>query len=65
VFCKCGGKLRVLDNVKNPTENEIYRQKECVECGRRIFTVEYEVIVNQRFKADWANNYRKSEDTKF
>lgn len=56
----CAGKVRVLDNVKNPTENEIYRRKTCTECGYTFFTVEYEVVVNKRFKDDWSANYRSA-----
>lgn len=55
---KCAGKILVIDNVKNPDENEIYRKKCCRECGLIFFTVEYEVIENQRFKDDWNKYYR-------
>lgn len=60
---ECSGKLQVLDTVKNPEENEIYRLKKCSKCGYSLFTVEYEVEVNKRFKIDWTRNYRKSNKT--
>lgn len=60
MYCpKCGGKLRVLDNVKNPDENEIYRKKSCAECEHTFFTVEYEVVENQKFKDYWNKYYRQ------
>lgn len=55
---KCGGKLMVLDNVKNTDENEIYRRKVCNECGDVLFTVEYEVESNEEFKKTW-NKYSR------
>lgn len=55
---KCGGKLMVLDNVKNVDDNEIYRRKVCNSCGNVIFTVEYEVESNEEFKKTW-NKYSR------
>lgn len=60
MYCpNCGGKLRVLDNVKNPDENEIYRKKSCTACGHVFHTVEYEVVENQKFKDEWNKYYRQ------
>lgn len=56
---KCNGDLKTIDNVVNPSENEIYRAKKCINCGHILYTVEYEVIQNQRFAVDWAANHRK------
>ncbi len=55
---KCNGSLRVLDTVHNDKENETYRARKCVVCDHTFFTVEYEVIENQRFAEDWAENHR-------
>lgn len=55
---KCGGKLMVLDNVKNVDDNEIYRRKVCNSCGSVIFTVEYEVESTESFKKTW-NKYSR------
>ena len=54
----CNGKLIVTDLVHNVKENETYRAKKCSNCGAIIYTVEYEVIQNQRFAEDWAANHR-------
>jgi len=59
---KCGHEAKALETVHNHKENETYRAKKCVNCGHIIYTVEYEVIQNQRFAEDWAeahHNYRK------
>lgn len=58
----CAGKVRVVDNVKNPFENETYRKKVCMDCNHEFFTVEYEVVVNKRFKEDWDEHYRRRTD---
>lgn len=55
---KCKGKLQVTDSVHNDNENETYRLKKCISCNHTFFTVEYEVIQNQRFEEDWAEHHR-------
>lgn len=55
---KCNGDVKAIDNVDNPKENEIYRARKCINCGHIFYTVEYEVIQNQRFAVDWAANHR-------
>lgn len=54
---KCKGKLRIIDIVHNPTEDEKYRLYKCPDCGHSIFTVEYEVVLNQRFEEDWVEHH--------
>lgn len=55
---KCKGKIYVTDSVHNKKENETYRLKKCINCSHTFFTVECEVIQNQRFKEDWFKNHR-------
>lgn len=55
---KCKAPLRVIDIVRNPAEAEKYRLYKCPICGHSIFTVEYEVILNQRFEEDWVGNHK-------
>lgn len=55
---KCKDELCIADTVTNPVENEIYRLHKCPNCGHSIFTVEYEVIVNQRFEEDWVEYHK-------
>lgn len=52
----CGGKMATKNVVQNPKDEETYRQKRCMNCGHEIYTVEFEVEVNRRFKDDW-NKY--------
>ena len=49
----CKGKVKVTDIVYNPLENETYRQRKCLDCDYKFYTVEYEVIQNDRFKDEW------------
>lgn len=51
-------KITVLDTVHNDKENEIYRKRQCRNCGYEFYTVEYEVEVNERFLNDWTKNHR-------
>ena len=61
---KCGCEARAIDTVHNHQENETYRAKKCVKCGHIIYTVEYEVIQNQRFAEDWADAHRYRREMK-
>ena len=60
---KCKNKLVLVDVVHNLEENETYRAKRCSngDCGYSFFTVEYEVIVNQRFEEDYAASGKNRE----
>ena len=49
----CGGKMATKNVVHNTRDEEIYRQKRCVNCGHEIYTVEFEVEENRRFKEEW------------
>ena len=48
---KCGGKMTVKET--RHFEDETYRRIECSECGESVFTVEYEVILNDAFLDCW------------
>lgn len=54
----CNGKQNIIDVVHNAKENETYRARKCAECGALIYTVEYEVIHNQKFAEEWVANHR-------
>lgn len=55
---KCGGRTYSIDTVHNNTDNETYRQKKCGDCGEVFYTVEFEVIENDRFKKAWNEHHR-------
>lgn len=46
---KCDGKLRTMDTIPY-SDNSIYRRKKCLECGRLLYTMEFEVEQNGAFK---------------
>ena len=56
---KCGSKTKVLKNVINAPEEEMYRQRVCLDCGNKFYTVEYEVIANESFKRRWCSLIEK------
>lgn len=62
---RCEGKLRVIDSVNAPL-NEIYRRRRCVACGHEFYTVEFEAIVDEKFKKYWSiyhrDGHRKKEE---
>lgn len=49
---KCGKQLRVKDTVLND-ENEVYRKRVCENCENVVYTIEFDVIPNKRFKREW------------
>lgn len=51
--------IRVVDNVKNPNMNEIYRMRKCKDCGHVFYTVEIEAEMDKRFNKDWNKYHRK------
>lgn len=57
---KCGGKSGVIDTVKNPVDNEIYRQRKCTDCGRVFYSIETKADCNQDFMEEkWHKYYRR------
>ena len=41
------------DFVTNPETNEVYRRRDCKNCGRVFFTVEFEVEVTEKLQEEW------------
>lgn len=48
---ECGGKIRTLETAQIGTE-ETYRRKKCVDCGRTMFTIEFEVEADEKYRAN-------------
>lgn len=57
---KCHGRVEVKDSV-NVAWNEIYRRRQCVECGHVFYTAEFEVEQNHRFEREWFRFYKKKK----
>ena len=45
----CGEKTRVIDS--RPDCESVFRKRECVECGYRFATIEYEIEADKKHKA--------------
>lgn len=58
VCSKCGGKLVSTDTVNNPDANEVYRRKCCSNCGCIVYTSEFEVDQDERFREEWTKYHR-------
>ena len=56
---KCGGKLINTDTVNNCDTNEVYRRKRCTSCKHVMYTSEFEVERDNRFREEW-NKYHRS-----
>lgn len=55
---KCGSdNLRVMETFSEFDE-EVYRRRKCLDCGEKIFTVEYEVEQNEEFKKIYKEAWR-------
>lgn len=39
---KCGKKLKTVNTVSDDEHNETIREKRCLYCGHRIYTIEFE-----------------------
>jgi transcriptional regulator NrdR family protein len=68
----CGGPLVASSTVTNEDEQEVYRKRKCSGCGHEFYTVEYEVIANDRFmkevkkwqQINWKRNNLKRKEKK-
>lgn len=59
---KCSGKLRVYDS--SDIGDEVYRQRECPVCGHRLYTAEFEVEPDTKFRVAWAEHYRGNRNNR-
>jgi hypothetical protein len=57
---KCGGPVKVKDSV-DVSHNEIFRQRECLNCHRIFYTAEFEVETNEKFLNEWRRYHRKRD----
>ena len=57
MYCECNGKTAVIDTVKG--EDEIYRKRKCLKCGKIFYTVEFEVDSYDSIKENWNKYNRK------
>lgn len=53
---ECDSKLKVYDT--SDAGDEVYRLRECPECGHRLYTVEFEVQPDKKFRKAWCENHR-------
>jgi transcriptional regulator NrdR family protein len=58
---KCSGKVKVLDTIHS-AENEIYRRRKCLECGRIFFSTEFEVETTADFLDEYHKSYRTTKE---
>ena len=56
---KCKGKLHTIDTVNTP-DNEVYRRRQCKECGYEFYTIEFEAECDDKFKSMWNKYHRTS-----
>lgn len=59
---KCGDRCTVADVRHSMEEDEIFRKQVCKSCGNVFFTVEYEVIENEKFNEAWKASARSRSD---
>ena len=48
----CGGKCQTVETLDSP-DNDVYRQKNCLHCGYKFFTLEFVVQNNEGFQKEW------------
>lgn len=57
---RCGEDAKVVDNVNNFFDDEVYRKRKCTDCGHIIYTVEREVQISKQFLDRWNKHHRQS-----
>lgn len=60
---KCGHTTQVTHLTTND-ENEEYRRRRCRWCGHIFYTIEFEVEVNDAFKEEWPQMFKKKKEAK-
>ena len=62
--CKCGGNSKVVSTVKK--DIYVFRQRKCVECGRKWYTEEKEnnsvIVVSALSNRNKFENFRKENE---
>lgn len=54
----CGGKLHVVE-VLTDYNNETYRIKRCVDCGKRVYSIEVPIVDTQQVRNTWKDIRRQ------
>lgn len=63
MICSCGGELKSYDQVHLP-DNKIMRKRKCKECGKFVYTIEYEIEYTDTAKYKWNLNHRKNKKSR-
>ena len=62
---KCRKKLKTVNTACDDEQNEIIRERRCLYCGHRIYTIEFEAVDARASAEMWAiknkNRRRKCE----
>lgn len=54
----CGGKLHVVE-VLTDYNNETYRIKRCVDCGKRVYSIEVPIVDTHQVRNTWKDIRRQ------
>lgn len=57
-------KIGVVDTVQNDDDREIYRRRKCRNCGKVLYTIEFEAPYDDQFSEDWTKYYRTTKNSK-
>lgn len=61
----CKSRVRVTNSVPIDELNEVYRSRQCMECGHKFYTAEMIVEPTTRFKSEWnLNRYYNDKNTR-
>ena len=50
---RCNKSLRIEEERENLLMREIYRRRVCTVCKKEVFTIEFEVEDNPKFRETW------------
>lgn len=55
ICSECGGSLMVQRAVFDEVNQEVYRRRKCDNCGRVVFSIEYEIETTDKVEQLWKN----------
>lgn len=51
----------IVDTVKVPGKDQVFRKRKCAFCGRISYTIEVPVRYDENMKRAWNDNHRRNQ----
>lgn len=60
----CNSRLYITDNVLDTDNNELYRKRVCKQCGKELYTIEFQIDIDENLRNNWKKFYRRNKNEK-